>query len=282
MWYGDAASHAFDTLKVLLQSIRSFDSVRPVVIMAPCIHDKQPFCNASSLEPELLRLQQAIPRLVLQPVQGLTIFKNTSKVCVASGKASCGSGSIRSYMFSYSKFAMWSLTNWTRLLYLDIDMMVTHSLEDIWQTQLAEPFIAAASHVIRAKTDKGLAEYACGSREAKRKGFSTGIVLLEPSHHLWKSLLNELNMRWRLMYKNPCRSDQTYFNYLFPPVTQCLPYSSNCRDPDFVTLRSAPDPTTPLASLSRCLERTNSSSAPNFGLSHAEPATRSGSRCRCS
>ena len=254
MWYGNTSSRAFDSLRVLLHSIRSFDGVRSIVIMLPCIHAGP--CNGSNVDSALHELQLIIPRVVLRHVQPLTIFQNTSKVCRGSASSACGSGSIRSYMFSYSKFALWSLTEWSRLLYLDTDMMVTDSLEDIWETRFREGYVAAASHVIRAKTQKGLPERACGTREARKLGFSTGMVLLEPSVHLWQSLLNELHGRWRFMYKNPCRGDQTYFNYLFPPNTECLPYSANCRDPWFVSLSAAPTPKAPLATLSRCLERT--------------------------
>ena len=249
MWYGDTSSHSFAGVKALLQSIRSFDATRHILLMTPVPKDE--VGNAETDE-SLLLLQRAIPRVVQVRVPLQTIFKNASRVCTSS--TMCGGTAARSYMFTYSKFALWGLTRWSRIMYLDIDLLVTRSLEEVWQVRIGtERALVAASYVIRSKTDRGIFEASCGYLRPGNMGYNTGLMLLQPSRALTTYLAHAMD-QWKRKFKSPCRSDQTYFNTMFQWYTRCVSYSANCRDPRFVNTTSPPDPNASVSVLSRCLE----------------------------
>ena len=274
MWYGDTTGNSFDGLKVLLHSIRGVDAERAIVIMTPV--EASAVAQPES-DPNLLLLQRAVDRVVLERMPLLTIFKNTSTRCPPAS-TSCGGSSSggRSYLYTYSKFGLWGLTRWSRLMYLDIDLLVMRPLDTLWRMEIGTQLhaLVAASLAIRAKAARGLAEFGCAHPRASRwAGYNTGLVLLQPSRPMGRAML-EMVRRWKESdrWKNPCRSDQTYFNYLFPEHTRCLPYSANCRDPQFLNETAAPDPRAPLSRLTRCLEPTgeaNASSAPPMDTPYA-------------
>ena len=150
---------------------------------------------------------------------------------------------------------LWGLTRWSRLLYLDIDLLAVRSLEPIWRLRIGvEGALVAASYAIRAKTYKGVAEASCGLLRPGNLAYNTGLVLLQPSTHLARALDLQMRLRWSKRYKSACASDQTYFNTVFVGHTRCLAYSSNCRDPQFLNQSAAPDPRSDVSVLSRCLE----------------------------
>ena len=261
MWYGETRSRSFDGLKVVVQSVRSFDANREIVLMTPV---KDP--EARTNDPMLLALQQSTPRIVIERVPLRTIFRNTSVTCTDKRGKQCGSKGSRSYVFTYSKFGLWNLTRWSRLMYLDIDLLVTRSLEPLWEARIgAGNAFVAASYAIKAKTGKNpvggqKAEFPCNGKSRgwhQAIGYNTGLLLLQPSQIVAEAIFHEMKNSWRWSYKSPCRSDQTYFNILFDryvPLTRCFPYSANCRDPKFINSSSAPDPSATVSKLSRCLE----------------------------
>lgn len=253
MWYGDTKGRSFDGLKTLIHSIRSVDKHRDIVIMTPV--SPQTVQDAEERH-ELLTLQGAFSRVVLERVPLQTIFNNTTKVCQSAARCG-GQGHGRSYLFTYSKFGLWSLTKWTRLMYIDLDVLVTAPLEDLWNTRIGtKGALVAASYAIRARTFRGIPEKACSVQRRKSVGFNTGLVLLQPSKILHDAINREMR-GWRMSFKSPCRSDQTYFNILFDasnPQTRCLPYSANCRDPQFLNESNPPNLTAGVSLLSRCLE----------------------------
>ena len=261
MWYGETRSRSFDGLKVVVQSVRSFDANREIVLMTPV---KDP--EARTHDPMLLALQQSIPRVVIERVPLRTIFRNTSVTCTDRRGKQCGSKGSRSYVFTYSKFGLWNLTRWSRLMYLDIDLLVTRSLEPLWEARIgAGNEFVAASYAIKAKTGKNpvggqKAEFPCNGKSRgwhQAIGYNTGLLLLQPSQIVAEAIFHEMKNSWRWSFKSPCRSDQTYFNILFDryvPLTRCFPYSANCRDPKFINSSSAPDPNATVSKLSRCLE----------------------------
>ena len=139
-------------------------------------------------------------------------------------------------------------------MYLDIDLLVTRSLEEVWQVRIGtERALVAASYVIRSKTDRGIFEASCGYLRPGNMGYNTGLMLLQPSRALTTYLAHAMD-QWKRKFKSPCRSDQTYFNTMFQWYTRCVSYSANCRDPRFVNTTSPPDPNASVSVLSRCLE----------------------------
>ena len=252
MFYGETRGRSFDGVKALVHSIRAVDEYRPIVLMLPVDRGvvDQPEADAN-----LVCLQRAVPNVLLQRVPRATIFRNTSKVCVQ--KSSCGRMGGRSYTWTYSKFALWNLTSWSRILYLDIDMLVLQSLESIFETPLGTTdSLVAASLTIRSKLAKGLDERPCGSYRlgSGSKAYNTGLLLLQPSHIMAARLARELGHAvWSS--KSPCKSDQTLFNKWFVPNhVRCLPYSVNCREPRVLNATDVPSPNGVVSRLSRCLE----------------------------
>lgn len=252
MWYGNTTSGSFDGLVALVDSVFAMDSQRSMVIMTPVERSR---VHEPETDTGLLRLQRAYPRVIYERVPLRTIFNNVSKVCQSLLR--CGGQGARSYMYTYSKFGLWSLTRWSRLMYLDIDLLVTHPLEQIWATQIGTTgALVAASRAIRARTFKGLAETQCGQTRGKTSiPFNTGLILLQPSKIIADAIVFEMDRHWRYSFKSPCRSDQTYFNILLASHhVKCLPYSTNCRDPQFLNHSTPPQPHAPVTLLSRCLE----------------------------
>ena len=250
MWYGNTSSGSFDGLVALVDSIFAMDSQRPMVIMTPV---DMKSVNEPETDSGLLLLQRAYPRVLYVRVPRRTIFKNISEVKAC--KKGCGGSGTRSYMYTYSKFALWNLTQWSRLMYLDTDMLVTHPLHQIWATQIGTAgALVAGSRAIRAKAAIGVTEVSCRQTRRKIVPYNTGLLLLQPSKILADAILFEMENHWSNGIKSTCKSDQTYFNSIFPRHTKCLAYSTNCRDPQFLNESEPPHPKASLSVLSRCLD----------------------------
>ena len=273
MWWGDTSIRAFDGLKVMINSLRRFDTQREVVIMTPVpeheLQDEKP------TDPNILRVQQTFQPVSVVRIPFLTIFSNTSKTCQSNSLGGCGVGTAKyfssstkknpydSYLFSFSKFAVWNLTAYTKILYVDNDVLVMQPLDGLWAVPLGTTrALAAASMAIKAMTYRGVREPQCTHDGLVPKGvrpgdikFNAGIHMLSPSAILYAAIRYEMRAHWRHSFKSPCTGDQRYFNFLFARNhMHCWPLSANCRDPQFIQRESPPDASLRVSRLSRCLD----------------------------
>ena len=249
MWYGNPAGRPFDGLKTLVQSIRTFDEQRAIVllVLADSLAEAAT-AAAPSLgnAPSPLRmLAHAYAKVYLMPTPFYTIFHNRSVVCKATLRRACGGGgSGNRYLFVYSKFALLGMTQYSRILYVDADAVVMNTLELLWSNvTLDGSYIWSASYTIRVGKRP---EPVCGRGWGQ---YNTGVMLVRPAATIMRPVLRLLAAASR-GYNNPCRSEQTFFNPWFARRhTRCMPHSYNCRDPRLQT-----NATDEFATLSRCLD----------------------------
>ena len=276
MWWGDTTARAFDGLVTMVHSLRRFDARREIVVMTPVPkplfdrHEESP-----PVDPNMQRVLRAFAPMSTVRVPFMTIFRNTNLTCQTIG--ACGMGTATSYgggrkpsassgydsyVFSYTKFALWNLTAFTKLMYIDNDVLVMQPTDGLWAAPLGGRNLAAASLAIKAKTYKGIGEAECNgdgsipkSVHVGRIKFNAGVHMIEPSAVLYQAILKLMNGEWRRNWKTPCASDQRYFNFLLAKWhMHCWPMSANCRDPQFIEREAPPDGLAPVSRLSRCLD----------------------------
>ena len=249
MWYGYPGGRAFDGLKVLIHSIRAVDVQRSIVLLT--LADTPADAAAASAstangEPNPLRmLAHAYPRVHLLPTPFYTIFHNRNVTCKASLRRSCGGGGNgKRYLYMYSKFALWGMTQWSRIFYVDADALVLNPLDYLWSNvTLGKNIVVAASYTIRVGKR---AEPLCGRGWAQ---YNAGVMLIRPAAAVMRAVLELLAVATD-SHASPCRSDQTFFSAWFAGRhTRCMPHSFNCRDP-----RLQQQDTEEAATLSRCLD----------------------------
>ena len=275
LWWGDTTSRAFDGLKTMVQSVRTFDAHREFVIMTPVANHELNAPKPPPVDAGLLRVQRAFAPVVFERVPFLTIFRNPNTTCQSKALGGCAVGTATayassrkpqpkydSYVYSYTKFALWNLTAFSKVLYIDNDVLVTQPLEDLWATPLGTRNLAAAALAIKARTFKGVSEPACNADGSIPKGthsgrvkFNAGIHLIEPSAVLYQAIRQLIGGQWLYSFKTPCTSDQRYWNILLASKRMhCWPLSANCRDPQFIAGEAPPNQSAPVSKLSRCLE----------------------------
>ena len=272
MWWGDTSSLAFNGLKVMMNSVRQFDTSREIVIMTPVPEDR--LLLDDPIDPTLLQVARAFAPASTLRVPFLTIFKQTNKTCSSMSLGGCGMAITKSYagsrtaaknkydsyLYSYTKFALWNMTAFTQLMYIDNDVLVTQSLDALWATPLNGTRLAAASLTIRARTWAGMGEPRCNGDGTVPRGviprsFNAGVHMMQPSAILYAAIRHEMAHQWRYSFKTPCTGDQRYWNILLAKNhMHCWPLSANCRDPQFIEQPSPPDASSKESRLSRCLE----------------------------
>ena len=269
--YGSLAA-SFVGLKVLIHSLRSVDQRRTILVLTP--HGGLTGALSAADRVQLTALVDAFPRVQIVGVPPVSIFRNLSLALCDRGHAlnSCGDTAGRSYMFAYSKLAVFSMTNWRRIILLDNDLLINRPLEVLWShTALNTKALLGAVPVIYAhlKTrgargmvkdpvcrhvpaqTNGQGEQIHEPRELLSRGgrfgarFSTGVLLVHPSRALGSIIDGVLEMARRLPdgRKNACHSEQTLLNELFVKTSpswvlelvRCLPQSMNCRNPFYLS-----------------------------------------------
>ena len=251
MWYGHPGGRAFDGLKTLVQSIRLVDEQRAIVLLtlADSLSEASAAASASiaGVPNPLRMLAGAYPRVHLLPMPFYTIFRDRSVRCANSLRRSCGgggSGNSSRYLFMYSKFALWGMTQFSRIFYIDADAVVMNTLESLWaNVTLDGNIVASASYTIRVGKRP---EPVCGRGWLQ---YNVGVMLVRPAAAIMNVVLGLLAAA-SYGHNNPCRSDQTLFQPWFAAKhTRCMPHSFNCRDP-----RVQQDATEEAAILSRCFD----------------------------
>ena len=140
----------------------------------------------------------------------------------------------------FGKFRVWSLwrLNYTRVLYMDTDVLVTHSLEPLWQTQLAPHEVIAATPTLERlstlETEPSCAEWLATKKRAvaRMPQVNAGLYLLRPTAQLEAAILGAL-MQPPKHYA--CgNGDQSALNSILGPHTRCASHVFNCYDPYFL------------------------------------------------
>ena len=249
MWYGPPNGRAFEGLRAMVHSIRAVDELRPIVLLTLADNLQVAAAEAAATRngvPNQLRvLAHAFPRVFLLPTPFFTIQRDRTLVCQTSLKRSCGGGGKGNrYIFMYSKFALWGLTNFSRVFYIDADALVMSPLDYLWSNvTLSGTIVAAASYTIRVGRR---AEPICGRGWTQ---YNAGVMLVRPAAAIMTAVLKLLVAASKGKV-NPCRGDQTFFNPWFAARhTRCMPHSLNCRDP-----RLQQNATAESATLSRCMD----------------------------
>ena len=259
MWFGDPSGRAFDGLKAMIHSVRAHDVQRTFLILTLAVDlsaaraAAAPVLGDGRANP-LRQLAQSFGRVFLQPTPWYTIFKNLSVVCnpksftVTKGRA-CGGGG--RYLYSYSKFALWGLTQFTRIFYIDADALVLHPLDAMWTNlKLTGPLVLGASYTIKANTQLEGSRYKEPRCGYGWKQYNAGVILVRPADVIMYTVVRALKIAERSP-KNPCRSDQSNLNGLFRDHVHCMPHTFNCRDP---VLQTRPNPADYIVRQSRCME----------------------------
>ena len=211
LWYGNTSLPAFDGLKALLQSVRHFDRKRQIVIMSP-----DPF---AATDFHLRALCNILGNAVVQPVSKLT---STSDKCLIGL-----SPYQRRLSATFTAFHVWSLTDYSRVLYLEADQLIVASLEPLWRTKFwcaEDRNFACAAASLTWGPPRSCRVAAQSPMRSKLRKFNSGVVLLRPNRHVFDLLLTALNST-----RYQCTDGfQTLFNMVLQDRLQCLPYTYNC------------------------------------------------------
>ena len=213
-------------LAVACHSIRKHDAVRPILILS-LEHARE----AVARELELL-VRHYAPLQVL-PMTELSKAPMVVRTCSSyAGAAAAGNGTGGGMTVSsdkdfsrirrgtlapmFNKFNVFGLAKFARLLYLDTDVAVTKSLEQLWELVFQPHQFVAAAHT----TGWGLA--IC-SKHNVFSPFNAGVFLLRPSagvYEVLKATMADLAMTKVVSCSN---GDQMMWNRLFAQV--CLRYA---------------------------------------------------------
>lgn len=208
LWYGMHYSPAFDGIKVLLHSIRQFDRVRPIVIMTPNISD-------AKANPNLQNLRRVLTGIRLISVPWL---RSPQKCRGANGIRLSG---------TFTSFNVWTLTQFSRVIFVEGDQFLTRSLAQLWSTEFRctqTTTMACAAATPTWSPIRSCKEFYRAPWYTSRSWVNTGVMLLRPSHNIHNLLVDSL-----IHGSYKCaQGSQTLFNVVMGPRMQCLPYSYNC------------------------------------------------------
>ncbi|CAO3697659.1 unnamed protein product [Rhizopus stolonifer] len=133
---------------------------------------------------------------------------------------------------TWSKLAVWSQTEYERLVLLDADMLPLQNMDELIEMDLPKGWIAA-SHACTCNPQKFShypphwipASCAYTQSPAKTAYFNSGLVVLSPDTAKFKSMMDDLNAVQDLsIYPFP---DQDFLNEQFKDQWKPLPYVYN-------------------------------------------------------
>lgn len=325
LWHGAPPARrnsAYVGLAVTVRSIRQVDSSREIVLMTINSSTPQPMSDSS-----LRELQDVFKPLsfVVLPNINVALFRKncasalkryTGQFASAAQSAESAGRKIshatqymrrdrgRQQMQMFTKYGVFNLTRFSRLVYLDTDVLVTRALDDLWDMPLAPTEAIAAAATIASSRYKG--EPRC--RNFPRQ-FNAGVMLIRPSTLLYDVLINALRDE---RYPIHCFGDQNFLNSVFPKAravclrhrlkpgkrqcgsheaiasistkgadqfiranvspgaqVSCLGQSFNCRDSYMI--HTTTSPTTAEYQRSRCNSADGKSPAPGFDRHPSTP-----------
>ena len=143
----------------------------------------------------------------------------------------------------FTKFRVWGLGalcgahgNFTRVLYMDTDVMVTRPLAPLWNLTFQRHEVAAGVLTLQ-NLGSLVREPSCASFE-RRAGanspqlqLNAGVLLLRPTARIYAVLLAGLHMPINFDCSG---GDQTAFNMLLVGHLRCVGHTFNCYDPYFL------------------------------------------------
>ena len=183
---------SFRGLQVLASSLRSVDARRPFVLLTD---------SASAAD---ANVQATAHTWRLQVVQ-VALLAGTGMLCSQTANTRLAA--------SFTTFAAWNLTQYDKVLWLEMDQLVLRPLDTLWATHLGDASVAAAP--------------TAGSTSCSNVlfGFNSGVQLLRPSAIMLAEFLAALYSG-----KYECGSGfQALWNsVLTRGRIKCLPSSFNC------------------------------------------------------
>ena len=210
LYYGDSNSAAFDGIKVLMHSIRQFDRVRPIVMMTPDI-------AGAKADPNIKRLQHVLTHIRLMSVP---LIRSPRKCAHSSNGKRLSS--------VFTKFNMWTLTDFSRIIFLEADQFVVQPLTQLWETKLRcteSSELACAAAALTWAPKRPCSTFYRSPWFSNHKFVNTGLMMLRPSSAIFKTLLDGLHNT-----SFHCEAaDQSILNRIMAPRMQCLSYSYNCK-----------------------------------------------------
>lgn len=247
MFYGAnmSSSPSFSGLRALVSSIRLLDGLRPIVVLTTPE-------TAARRDRAAAALEEANAPLSWAPVDPPAI---NNRACIArlDKKERAGTQKQAGMRDMFIKLAVWNLTQYSRVLYVDADALVLRPLDELWAVPLASTQIAAAAMAISAKP--GRAEHPCaaGHKVWGTRKYNAGVLLVRPSSAVHATALLALSRKGGAGIRFDCADgDQHLFNVLARPRTRCVGQTYNCRDPTFLTTQGWPS--AHADRFSRCLQ----------------------------
>ena len=143
----------------------------------------------------------------------------------------------------FAKFRVWSLwrQGYTRVLYLDTDVLVARSLDaHLWSTTFEWHEAIAATPTLTDMRSLGdeptCTEFMDSRKNRRRVQFNAGMYLLRPSEALERAMVNALYKPPAVIGGGyPCGDgDQSAFNLLLARHARCLSHAFNCYDPYYL------------------------------------------------
>ena len=233
----------FAGLAVAVASIRQYDTARPVVIMS------------IAPDPALTMLASRFPRVEVRRVPQILASRIRNAQCRRGVKSLMGKHALPGTLAQqnstndkyllrrsleglqmFTKLNVWSLTDFTRVLYMDTDVMLTRSVERLWSLHFL-PHEAAAAAPTLTKGHRSSPNHRvkrCEDyRSPRSRTYNAGVFLARPNQGLYGAWLAALdNATWSF----PCSTDQALFNVLMAAHhIRCIGHSFNCYDPKVVT-----------------------------------------------
>ena len=245
MWFGPSMSAAFWSLRIMLHTLRQHDRVREVVVLTPQ-------SSASELRHgRFAQLEREAAPLSYLQVHPLNAAESASSTCqatrnlTASARLHVAHASTSAYAAMWSKFHIWNLTRFERVLYIDADVMILHPLDRLWSTSLNEKQLFAAAHTLSPSAASYLDANATGGwtgepsckKQFPKASWNAGVLLLRPSAAVMEEIMRTMGGR-HLSYK--CgNGDQPFFNFILRHYGVCFRSTFNCYHPAVVTAPTA-------------------------------------------
>ena len=128
LWFGASDStSSFNGLEVMVHSLRQHDRLRRMIIMST---------NAAALDTDqgftaLRRRGAPLSWVQVEPLSART--HSSSLLCQKTINQDSRS---RLHVRVWAKFAVWTLTDYARVLYIDADVVVLHPIDHVWHTDI--------------------------------------------------------------------------------------------------------------------------------------------------
>ena len=236
MWFGPSMSAAFWSLRVMAHTLRQHDRVRELIVLTPQ-------SSASDLRQRRFTLlkREAAPLSYLR-VHPLNAAESASSTCQATRNLTARA---RLHVAVWSKFHIWNLTRFERVLYIDADVMILHPLDRLWKMNLKDKQLFAAvhtlspsaAHYVNANTTGGWTSEPTCKKQFPKASWNAGILFLRPSGAVMEEIRRDMDSR-HLSYKCD-NGDQPFFNFMLRHYGVCLRSTFNCYHPAVVTAPTA-------------------------------------------